>query len=100
MYKRQAFTAEDLADHYAVLLATGKTRLIPHAYNPATMEMRLSVDPLPPGRMFHLRGSTDLRAFYPLEPAVNFDISTPQPLIIHTGGESLFFLQLFEGETP
>jgi hypothetical protein len=95
-----AFTAQDLAGHHAVLLAAGNARLVVNAYDPATMELGLSFDPLPPGRMFHLRGSTDLRTFSPLEPPIDFDTDTPQPLIVPTHGEPRFFVQAYEGASP
>jgi hypothetical protein len=95
-----AFTAQDLAGHHAVLTAAGPGRLILSAFNPATSELGLSVVPVPPGRMFHLRGSTDLRTFHPLEPPVDFDMNTPQPLVVRTHGEPRFFVQAYEGASP
>jgi hypothetical protein len=95
-----AFTALDLAAHHAVLTAAGPARLVLQRYDPATSEIGLSVAPIPPGRMFHLRGSTDLRVFLPFEPPVEFDINTPQPLLVRTYGEPRFFVQAYEGASP
>jgi hypothetical protein len=95
-------TGQDLADHFqSVGGGEGPLpQLIVESYDPATSELRLNVGAVPPGRMFHLRGSTDLEVFTPLSPPVNFDSTTPQPLIIPTGGAPRFFVQVFEGVSP
>ena len=95
-------TGQDLADHFQAV-GGGEEPLpqpIVESYDPATSELRLNVGAVPPGRMFHLRGSTDLEVFTPLSPPVNFDSTTPLPLIIPTGGAPRFFVRVVEGASP
>jgi hypothetical protein len=95
-------TGQDLAVHFQAAGGGGAPlpQPIVQSYDPATSELRLNAGAVPPGRMFHLRGSTNLEVFTPLSPPVNFDSTTPQPLIIHTGGAPRFFIQVFEGTSP
>jgi hypothetical protein len=93
----------DLANHFLALDGDGDQpppQPVVAGFDPATSELSLNLGTVPAGRMFHLRGSTDLEVFAPLSPPVNFDSTTPQPLIIQTGGEPRFFLRVFEGVSP
>jgi hypothetical protein len=96
-------TGLDLAGHFQAVDGGGDQpppQPVVAGFDPVTSELSLNLGSVPAGRMFHLRGSTDLEVFAPLSPPVNFDSTTPQPLIIHTGGEPRFFIRVFEGTSP
>ncbi len=97
-----AITGQDIADHYLALGdgAGQMPQLVVESFDAATSELRVELRQVPPGKMFHLRGSTDLEEFTPLSPPVHFDSDTPSPLVIQTGGQPRFFLKAFEGESP
>jgi len=56
----------------------------------------LSVGNIPAGETFHLRGSTDGENFAPLIPPIDFDSTTPQPIMVPST-ESLLLLRAYEG---
>lgn len=58
--------------------------------------LNATVDNIPPGQTFHVRGSLDGQTFTPLAPALDFTAATPQPLQI-TGTAPTMFIQVFEG---
>jgi hypothetical protein len=96
-------TGLDLAGHFQAVDGGGDQtppQPVVASFDPATSELRINLGTVPAGRMFHLRGSTDLEVFAPLSPPVNFDSTTPQPLIIHTDGEPRFFIRVYEGASP
>src|SRR5690606_8621263 len=51
-------------------------------YDPVAGVIRLTASGIPDDAVFHLRKSTDLQTFVPLEPAFDFDSTTPQPFVI------------------
>ena len=78
----------------------GPLELCVNSLNATTGELSLSVTNIPDGQ-FHLRQSTDLMNFLPMDPPVDFDSTTTQPLLIDVSEEpETLFYRVFSGPTP
>ena len=99
-----SYDGREIANHYHILLAAdvddSPPRLMVENFNRANREMSIRFGAISAGRIYHLRGSTDLVEFTPLSPPVNFDSNTPMPLIVTTPDEPRFFVKAFAGTSP
>jgi hypothetical protein len=99
-----SFGSQEIAGHFHIYQAADGGDVLPQLmvenYNRASRELSIHFGSIPPGRMYHLRGSTDLVEFTPLTPPVDFDSNTPPPLIVPTPDEPRFFVKAFAGVSP
>jgi hypothetical protein len=72
------------------------------SFNVGTGILSINAAGIPAGSTFHLRSSTDLQAFVPVNPPVNFDSTTPQPIQIPVDPNAVqkLFFRAEEGPSP
>ena len=58
--------------------------------------LSLTINNIPAGETFHLRGSTDGQSFAPLAAPIDFDSTTAQPILV-PGSEPLLLLRAYSG---
>lgn len=71
-------------------------------YDVTNQLLSLTIEGLAAGQTYHLKASTDLQQFLPLSPAVEFDSTTAQPLVIPVAPQTVpkLFFRVDEGPSP